>query len=144
MSKMEQFRYFLLNETKQYLGQRAGDILTALQNLHDDAANMGSRALIRSATGITNQIRRILHGRWNDEDVQYLKCLQKIGVAILKSIDENDDLQEVIASSVTELEGMLNKLQMPINSLGTEGQEQSTSQAPEENEPLERGSQMGL
>jgi len=144
MNKMEQFRYFLLNESKQYLGQRAGDILTALQNLHEDAASMGNRALIRASTGIVNQIRRILHGRWDDEDVQHLKSLQKIGVALMKAIDENDDLQEVVASSVSEMEGMLDKLQVPINSLGNEDKPTDSQPKPDEDEPLERGSHMSL
>lgn len=150
MSKMDQFRSFLLNETKHYLGQRAGDILTALQNLHEDAASMGSRALIRAATGIVNQIRRILRGRWEEADVQYLKQLQKIGVAIMKSIDENDDIQAVIASAVSEMEGMLDKLQVPLNSLGSEGGGNPEGPTPpqegggDEDEPLTRGSQFGM
>jgi hypothetical protein len=117
---MDQFKYYLLSESKHYLGQRSGDILTALQNLQEDAPGMGQRALLRASQGIVNQIRRILHGRWDEEDVQYLKRLQKIGVAIMKAIDENEDIKEVISSAVAEMEGMLNKLQMPINSLGTE------------------------
>ena len=32
------FNLYLLNEQRGYLGQKVGDILTAVQNLHDDAA----------------------------------------------------------------------------------------------------------
>lgn len=116
----DQFRSFLLNESKHYLGQRSGDILTALQNLQEDMDGLGKRAVMRAAQGIVNQIRIILHGRWDEQDVKYLKSLQKIGVALMKSIDENDDVKEIVASSVMELEGLLDKLQMPINNLGTE------------------------
>jgi hypothetical protein len=142
----DQFKSFLLNETKHYLGQRAGDILTALQNLQDDASGMGSRALIRASQGIVNQIRRILRGRWNEQDVQHLKTLQKIGVALMKAIDENQELPEVIASSVMELEGLLDKLQVPINSLGTEDVDvPDETETPEESDdgPFKPGSELG-
>lgn len=117
---IDQFRSFLLNEQRHYLGQRAGDILSALQNLQDDSGALGNRALIRACQSIVNQIRKILHGRWDEADVKYLKYLQKVGVAIMKAIDEKDDLKEVIASAASEMEGLLNKLEMPINSLGSE------------------------
>src|SRR6185503_4785915 len=97
---LDQFKSFLLNESKHYLGERSGDILNALQNLQDDAANMGNRALIRACQGIANQIRRILHGRWDEEEIQYLKRLQKVGVALMKGIDESENMEEIIASCV--------------------------------------------
>ena len=146
---IDQFKSFLLNETKHYLGQRSGDILTALQNLQDDSAGMGQRALLRACQGIVNQIRRIVHGRWDEEDVQYLKRLQKVGVAIMKAIDENEDLQEVIASSSAEIEKMLDDLQVPINSLGTEDvdvddETPSAETSPEqESQPFKRGFELG-
>lgn len=133
------FKDFLLNESKHYLGQKSGDVLNSLQNLQDDSGGMGNRALTRACQVIVNQIRRILHGRWEEEDVPYLNKLQKVGVAIMKAIDEQEDMKEVIASSVAELEGMLDKLQMPINSLGTEGQKSDN-----EDEPLEKGSELGM
>jgi hypothetical protein len=144
---INQFRSYLLNESKHYLGQRSGDILTALQNLQDDAAGMGSRALIRACQGVVNQIRRIVHGRWDDEDFKYLESLQKVGVAMMKAIDENEDMQEVISSSVMELEDLLSKLEVPINSLGSEdgGTQDDTdaSEAEIEDEPLKKGSELG-
>lgn len=117
---IDQFKSFLFNETKYYLGQRAGDILTALQNLQDDSNTLGNRALIRASQGVVNQIRRILHGRWDEGDVKYLKHLQKIGVAIMQAIDEKGDLPEVISSAVAEVEKMLSDLETPVNSLGSE------------------------
>lgn len=117
---LDQFKSFLLNETKYYLGQRAGDILTALQNLQEDMDGLGKRATTRAAQGIVNQIRIILHGRWDEQDEKFLKSLQKIGVALMKAIDENEDIKEIVASSVNEIEKMLDKLEMPINNLGAE------------------------
>lgn len=140
---LDQFRSFLLHESKHYLGQRSGDLLNALQNLQDDADGLGNRALLRSCRGIVNQIRRILHGRWEEEDKKYLKELQKIGVAIMKAVDENGDLQEVISSSVTELETLLDKLQVPINSLATEEGDTTEPETPAEEEPLKKGSELG-
>jgi hypothetical protein len=112
---------------------------------------MGNRALIRACQGIVNQIRRILHGRWEDEDLQYLKQLQKIGVAIMKAIDDNTEMEEVIVSATTELEELLNKLQMPINSLGTEEMDdteeepsEEPSDEPSDEEPMKQGSELGV
>jgi hypothetical protein len=136
---INQFKSFLLNESKHYLGQKAGDLLTAIQNLADDASNMGSRSLIHACQGIVNQIRRVLHGRWDEEDVKYLKILQKIGVALMAGIDDNNDLQQILASAVSEMEKMLNDLQMPINSLGTEEQPTGTEEVP--SEPVEKGTE---
>jgi len=114
------FKDFLISENKYYLAQKAGDLLTAVQSLGEDAPNLGNKALIRAAQGIINQIRRIVHSRWDDEDLKYLKVLQKIGVALCKSIDEKEDMAEVIASVQSELEEMLNKMEVPINSVGSE------------------------
>jgi hypothetical protein len=114
------FKNFLLNESKYYLGQKTGDLLAAVQSLRDDSPNMGNRALIRSAQNIINQIRRILHGRWGEEDLKYLEALQKIGVALAKAIDSKDDMGTVIASVAQELEELTGNLEVPINNLGSE------------------------
>ncbi len=127
------FKDFLINENKYYLGQKAGDLLTAVQSLGEDAPNLGNRALIRAAQGIINQIRRILHSRWDDEDLKYLKILQKIGVALCKSIDEKEDMAEVISSIQGELEEMINKMEVPVNNIGSE------EEASDEQEPIAAG-----
>lgn len=131
-----EFKHFLLNESKFFLGQKSGDLLSAIQNLAEDAPNLGKRALIRMSQGIVNQIRRVLHGKWEEQDVQYLKVLQKIGVAISKGIDENENLDEVLSSCGMELQGMIDKLGTPINSLGTE-------EKSENDEPFSPGSELG-
>lgn len=114
------FKSFLVNENKYYLAQKSGDLLSAVQELGEDAPNLGNRALIRITQGVINQIRRILHGRWDDEDAQYLKTLQKIGVALCKAIDEKEDIAEVVASAQQELEKMMDDMEVPINSVGGE------------------------
>lgn len=139
---IDHFKSFLVNENKFYLGQRSGDILTALQNLQDDSSGMGERALSRSCQNLVNQIRRILHGRWNEEDMKYLKVLQKVAVAITKAIEEDGDIKEIVASAVTEVQGMLDDLQIPINSLGTEDVEiENQPGEMDTDEPIKRGSE---
>jgi len=138
---MPKFKEFLICENKFYLGQKAGDLLTAVQSLRDDAPQIGNRAMIRAAQGIVNQIRRILHGRWDDEDVKYLKQLQKIGVAIAKAIDSKENMDEVIASASQELEELLDKLEVPVNALGSE--EEPEAQEPANSPEYQQGFQLG-
>lgn len=133
------FNDFLLNEDKYYLGQRAGDILTAIQSLSEDAPNMGARLLIRASQGIVNQIRRVLHGRWDDGEEKYLKKLQKVGVAIMRAIDSNEELSEVIAACAQEIETLLQDLEVPINSLGSEESPTEDDEVP----PMDVGTQLG-
>ena len=128
------FKDFILRENKFYLGQKTGDLLTAIQSLGEDAPNLGNRSLIRATQGLVNQIRRILHGRWDDEDLKYLKTLQKIGVALCKAIDEKEDLSEIISSVQDELEDMIGKMEVPVNSVGSEGE--ASEQDNEDNQPL--------
>lgn len=114
-----QFKSFLLLEEKVYLGQRIGDVLTALQELTDHAPNMGKRHLIRIIVNIVKQIRRILHGSWTYEEEKYLKELQKIGVALMKGLDDNEDLIQVVSSCTNTCEKLSDKLDTPINNLAT-------------------------
>ena len=109
------FKSFLLNENRAYLGQKVGDILTAAHELRDDAKNMGTRDLTRFSERIVNQIRRILHSHWPREEHKNLEALQKVGVAIMKAIEEKDDLPGVISGACSELEKVSSKLGVPIN-----------------------------
>lgn len=76
-----QVKNCLVNENKYDLGRKADDLLTAVQSLSDDVENMGNRAPSRATQGIFNQIRRMLDGRWDDEDGYYPKSLQKTATA---------------------------------------------------------------
>jgi len=111
------FKEFVLFEQKQYLGQKIGDILTAAQGLKDESKNMGSRDLSRFSERIVNQIRRVLHSYWAKENQRYLKDLQKIGVAIMKSIKEKGDLEQTISGATKALEDLSSKIGTPINNI---------------------------
>jgi len=137
------FKEFLLLEQRAYLGQKVGDILTAIHDLRDDAKSMGSRNLIKYSEKVVNQIRRILHQHWPREEIKHLKVLQKVAVALMKAIDEKDDLPGVVSSVAQELEKLSGKLGVPIHQLGTpdkrsegpEDDKQGTAPPPEKESP---------
>lgn len=111
------FKHFLLNENKEYLNHRIGDILNALHDLNQNSKALGTRQLVRNATTIVNQIRRILHTGWEKTEEATLKELQKVGVSIAKAIDEKDDLQTILQSATVALEQLTSG--GPINNLGS-------------------------
>ena len=76
--EMDKFKVFLLNEEKSYLGRKVAGVLTPMQELQDDMENMGARHLVRVAERLVNEIRKILHGHWEQQQQQYLKELQRI------------------------------------------------------------------
>lgn len=112
------FKDYILLENRVYLGSKMGDILTALQELRDDAKGMGSRSLVRYSEKIVNQIRRVLHTHWPKDELKFLKPLQKIGVAMMKAIEEREGLEGIIAGGAGELEKVLSKMGVPINKIG--------------------------
>lgn len=111
------FREFLLTEQRAYLGQKVGDILTAAHELRNDSKHMGTRDLVRFSEKIVNQIRRILHSQWPREEKKFLLQLQKIAVALMKSIEEKEDLPQMVSSITGELEKLSQKLGVPIHKL---------------------------
>lgn len=122
------FKTFLLNEDVAYLGQRIGDILNASQELADQGPSMGTRQQVKNAESIVHQIRRILHSGWKKEEEQHLKKLQKVGVAIMRAIEEKDDLMSVVSAANEELTKLQGDLGSPLHSLGTpEGAEEAPS-----------------
>jgi len=114
---MDKFKVFLLNEEKNYLGRKVASVLTPMQELQDDMQNMGARHLIRTAEKLVNDIRKILHGHWEQQQQKHLKELQKIGVAIQKTIDEKGDLREIIPSATQSLQTLSGKLGVKVNNL---------------------------
>lgn len=119
---MEGFRSFLLNEEKAYLGHRVSGVLTAIHDLEDDIPSMGTRHITRVAEDIVNQIRKILHGQWSPTQKKYLLELQRVGVALMKAIDEKGDLKTIVPEIARTLEDISGKLGIKTNDL----------QAPEE------------
>lgn len=113
-----EFREFLLLEHRLYLGQRIGTIMNAIDELGGDSKAIGARNLTKYSEKIVNQIRRILHSNWPKEERKHLKSLQKVGVALMKAIEEKDNLDEVLASAKSEINGLLKKMKVPLNKIG--------------------------
>jgi hypothetical protein len=68
---------------------------------------------------IVNQIRAIIHDQWGDVATPFLPILQRVGVAMMKAIEEKGDINEVLASAGEELENIMKKLGVPINQIGS-------------------------
>jgi hypothetical protein len=114
---MDTFKLFFLNEERSYLGRRVGDVLTSMQELQDDLPNLGSRHLTRLAEDIINQIRKIIHSRWEPKNFKYLTELQKIAVAINKTIDERGDLKTILPAATQAMQDLSSKLGVKINAI---------------------------
>lgn len=129
---MEKFGEYLINEERSYFGGRIADVLTSLQDIQNDMPNLGSRHLSRLAENIVNQIRKILHSHWNPKYNNKLKELQKIAVAIQKTIDERGDLKEILPSATSALEMLSGKLGVKINTLNAPEAEQGQDLQPQD------------
>lgn len=112
---MEQFKKFLLLEQEQFLAQKIGEVLTALQSLEEDGTNLGNRQLLRNAENIVNYMRKIISSQWSKEELGYLKRIRKVAVALAKAIDSNADMRDVITNAKNELENLQKDLGLPIN-----------------------------
>lgn len=134
---MDKFKTFLLNEEKNYLGRKVAGVLTPMQELQDDMQNMGARHLVRTAEKLVNDIRKILHSHWEQQQQKHLKELQKIAVAIQKTIDEKGDLREIIPSATQSLQILSGKLGVKINNL--EGPEMQAGEPISQNDFEETG-----
>ena len=111
------FKYFLLNENRAFLSSRIGDILNALQDLSENFKNLGSRIVSKNAESIVDQIRRIIHTKWPDSEKNNLENLQACGVAIMKCIEEKDDLEMVLSACINTLQKSVENMETPINDL---------------------------
>jgi hypothetical protein len=114
---MDKFKGFLINEEKNYLGRKVAGVLTPMQELQDDMQNMGARHLIRVAEKLVNDIRIILHGHWEQQQQKYLKELQRVAVAIQKTIEDKGDLRDIIPSATQALQTLSGKLGVRVNNL---------------------------
>lgn len=126
---MGEFRNFLLLEQEDFLAQKVGDILSALQSLTDDSSQMGNRQLIKAADHIVQEMRKILEGRWSKEEEPHLKAIQKAAVAMAKAIDTNEKMPDIIAGAKSELEKVQQKIGAPLHDLGSEIEEPKGSRA---------------
>lgn len=117
-----QFKQFLLNEGQSYFAQKLGDVLEALQDLSDNAKNIGTRQLVRYSEEIVNHMRIILHTHWSKEEEKHLRTLQKVGVAIMRAIEERDDLPEILVSATQEIQKLMGDIGVPMHNLGADNQ----------------------
>ena len=111
------FKDFILTEAEDYFVQRVSDVLNALQDLNDASGDMGARHLVSNAQTIVNQMRRIIHTHWPQSERPSLETLQKCAVAIMKAIDEKDNLQGVLKACQAHLETMTGRQEKPANRL---------------------------
>jgi len=114
---MINFKEFILNENTVYLAGRIGDILNALQDLIDNLDNIGSRDINRAADNIVKEIRKIIRSKVPNDQVKHLETLQKCGYNIKKSIEEENKLENVLQSCVSEIEKILNDLEVTVNKI---------------------------
>jgi hypothetical protein len=126
-----QFREFVLNENKAYLGQRIGDILNALQDMEENKEGLGARQMVTDAERIVNQIRRILHTNWPQDQQKNLEALQKSGVGIMRAIEDKDDLSNVLPTVTQEIEKLMGDMGTPVQQLATPEGAESAEEAPE-------------
>ena len=113
----------MLNEERGYLGQKVADVLTSMQDLQTDMENLGARHLTRLAEEVVNQIRKILHSQWAAKNHKHLEELQKIAVAIQKTIDEKGDLKSILPAATQSLENLSGALGAKVNDLQAPAQE---------------------
>jgi len=108
---------FLINEERSYLGHRVNDLLTGMQDLQDDMENMGTRHLNRMADQVVNQIRKILHDQWSPKNQKHLKELQRIAVAIKRTIEEKGDLRDILPATVQATQKVAGQLGIKVHGL---------------------------
>lgn len=104
------FKTYLLNEEKSHLGHKVTDVLTTVHDLQNDMEHMGVRQTTRLADDIVNRIRKILHSQWTIKQQKHLQSLQKVAVALKKTIEEKGDLKQMIPAAAQELENVSTKL----------------------------------
>lgn len=113
------FRTFVLNENKVYLAKEIGDVLNSSQELSDEVDKIGTRNLVRYGQIIVNKSRGILQGHWGNENRKFLKVLQRCAVALAKAIEENDNIEDVLKKIISNLQQVIKKMGVPINSFQT-------------------------
>ena len=128
MSKRFRLRDFLVTEERQFLGARIGDILGAMQKLREESPNIGKRHLMRLIRENVSQIRRLLHSNWTYDEQPYLKELQKIGVALMKGLDNNQELPALVSSCTAILEKMTEKLGEPTNNIASPSDDEKSEE----------------
>lgn len=128
------FKDFLLNESKYYLTEKIGNILSVIQDLLENIEGIGKRQLVVNCDNIVSQIRSILQDKWSEKEKTYLLDMQKIGVAIAKCVDDKGDISDILQAAASSFEEILNKLGVPLNSVGNEQEEDTPKNNPPQEE----------
>jgi hypothetical protein len=111
------FKDFLINEQQNILSQKIGSVLSALQTLNDEISNLGTKDKNSYIDRISSDIRTILRSNWPKEESAYLTVLQKIAVAMKKTVNERGDIEELLPNVIEELSDLLEKMGSPVNTL---------------------------
>lgn len=111
------FKEYILNEEQSLLSHKINSVLTAIQELEQDLDGMGLRHIAKLAEDIVNQFRKILHGTWTESQQKFLIEIQKIAVALMKAVEDKDNLKEIIPIISQELETLTGKMGKKVNNL---------------------------
>jgi hypothetical protein len=116
------FKDFLITENSALLYQRIGDILNALQDLAENYKGLGTRRSTEAAKNIVNVIRSSIlqNNKWPNNEINNLKTIQSCAVALMKSIEENteeNDLESSINKCINILQKIVSKSDVPINKI---------------------------
>jgi hypothetical protein len=105
-----EFKSFLIESKRNYLADKVSQILSDAQELTSAGKQLGARNLIDYSTELVGKIRTLIHSSFPRSDRKFLISLQKVGVAIMKSIDEKGDLNQTLVDAIAELEKIQEKL----------------------------------
>ena len=116
------FKEFLINENKVLLYQRVADILNALQDLSENYKGLGTRRATEAAKNIVNVIRSniLQNNKWPNSEINNLKIIQSCAVALMKSIEENteeNDLETSINKCIQILQKIISRSDVAINQI---------------------------
>ena len=112
-----EFKEFIIKENSSYFGQKISNILSAIQDLNETLSTMGTKHIVSNSQSIVNQIRRIIHTKWTDKEERDLLVLQRCAVAIMRAIEEKDDLKSILQACEQQMEEVLSRYDVPINNI---------------------------
>jgi len=109
------FKEYLLNEQKEFLAAKVGDILASLQQLKD--SNAKKKDLSDIVDSIVSRIRALINSDFGDENKKNIVSLRDVAFYLKNSIENNADMGEVMSNSISALEDIVSNLGQPINKL---------------------------
>ena len=112
------FKQFLITENKKFLGKKLSDVLNSLNDIQQDAPNLGQRHLVRLAEKEVNNLRSILKKSWSEPITQnYLPDIQRIAFNLAKTIEDKGDLKDMLPQALQELQTVSGRLGVKQNEL---------------------------